>query len=142
MTKHLALAATLVLATAVSAQSPSYEYGDPQELRGLTKVHVDAGADVDLYRIIRQVIEKREPRMTVVPVEDAQFVVMLTYRTMRNSEGKRYYTGELLALTDGKKGLRLLSTYRHDEEELDDLADEIAKAFLKEYRRVNGPAKK
>ena len=50
--------------------------------------------------------------------------------------------GELLALTDGKKGLRLLSTYRHDEEELDDLADEIAKAFLKEYRRVNGPAKK
>lgn len=141
MTKHLALAAALLLAMSASAQTPSYEYGDPEELRGLTKVHVDAGADVDLYRIIRKVIEKREPRITVVPVEEAQFVVMLTYRTMRNSRGKRYYTGELLALTAGKKGLRLLSTYRHDEEELDDFADEIAKAFLKEYRRVNGSAK-
>lgn len=142
MRNHLAIAATLLLTLAAAAQTPNYEYGEPEEMRGLTKVHVDAGADVDLYRIIRKVIEKREPRITAVPLEEAQFVIMLTYRPMRNSQGKRYFTGELLALTDGKNALRLLSTYRHDEEELDDLADEIAKAFLKEYRRVNGPPKK
>jgi hypothetical protein len=139
---RVVLVVALFLALSAPAQAPNYEYGEPEEMLGLTKVFVDAGSDVDLYRIVRKVIEKREPRLTVVPLEESQFVVMLTYRPMRDSQGRRYYTGELLALTDGKNALRLLSTYRHDEEELDDLADEIAKAFLKEYRRVNSVPKK
>lgn len=120
------------------AQTPTYEYGEPEEMRSLTRLHVDAGSDVDLYRIMRKVIEKREPRIQVVPVDDAEFAVALTHRTARNSKGRLFYLGELEVITNGKKGLRLLSKYRHEEEELNDLADEIVKTFLKEYKRVNG----
>ncbi len=137
MKSFLTSFAFVLAASVLSAQDVKYEYGEPQEMRGLTKLHIDAGSDVDLYRIMRKVIEKRETRVTIVPVEEAEFVIIFTYKTMRNSEGKRYFTGELLAVTNRKNALRMLSTYRHDEEELDDLADEIVKAFLKEYRRIN-----
>ena len=108
-------------------------------MRGLTRLYVDVGPDVDLYRIMKNVIGKREPRIKVVQLEEAEFSIALAHGKARNSKGKLYFTGELEVITNGKTALRLLSKYRHDEEELDDLADEIVKVFLKEYRRVNVP---
>lgn len=120
-----------------ASQTPTYEYGEPEEMRGLTRLHVDAGTDVDLYRIMRKIIEKREPRLKVVPLEEAEFSIALFHHTARNSKGRLFFLGELDVITNGKNNLRLLSKYRHEEEELNDLADEIVKAFLKEYKRVN-----
>lgn len=135
--RQLLIAVLFLVGLAQPLVAQEVEYGEPEEMRGLTLLHVDAGADVDLYRIMRKVIEKREPRLKIVPLDEAEFAIVLTHERARNSKGKLYFLGELEVIANGKNALRLLSKYRHDEEELDDLADEIVKAFLKEYRKAN-----
>lgn len=58
----LALIATLP----VLAQSETIEYGEPTELRGVTKIFVDAGADVRRRDLMARELKKKLPDLTVV----------------------------------------------------------------------------
>jgi hypothetical protein len=61
----------LAFALPVLAQSGVVEYGQAGELRGVTKVFVDAGTDIEMRDRIRLVILKRLPDLTIVSVPEA-----------------------------------------------------------------------
>jgi hypothetical protein len=63
------LASVLVLP--VLAQNPTVEYGHPNELRGVKKVFVDTGTDIELRNHILEEIQKRLPNLTIVSVPEA-----------------------------------------------------------------------
>ena len=60
-----------VSALPVLAQTPSVEYGHPSELRGVKKVFVDAGTDIELRNHILEEIQKRLPDLTIVSAPEA-----------------------------------------------------------------------
>ena len=60
-----------VSALPVLAQIPSVEYGHPSELRGVKKVFVDAGTDIELRNRILEEIQKRLPDLTIVSAPEA-----------------------------------------------------------------------
>ncbi|HEX6729369.1 MAG TPA: hypothetical protein VF074_05135 [Pyrinomonadaceae bacterium] len=60
-----------VLALPALAQNPTVEYGHPSELRGVKKVFVDTGTDVELRNRILEEIQKRLPDLTIVSTPEA-----------------------------------------------------------------------
>ena len=60
-----------LLALPALAQNPTVEYGHPGELRGVGKVFVDTGTDIELRNRILEEIRKRLPDLTVVPAPEA-----------------------------------------------------------------------
>lgn len=55
-----------VLALPVLAQNPTVEYGHPGELRGVKKVFVDTGTDIELRNQVLEEIQKRLPDLNIV----------------------------------------------------------------------------
>jgi hypothetical protein len=60
-----------VLTLPVYAQNPTVEYGHPGELRGVKKVFIDAGTDIELRNRILEEIQKRLPDLTIVSAPEA-----------------------------------------------------------------------
>lgn len=129
----------LILFAAVmlsAAEAEDFEYGRPEEMAGLKRLHIDTGRGVDLHDIMRGVIKTRVPSLQVVAPTESEFGLVFRYER----GGRKDWFGELHVVVPGKnKRPRLLATYRHEEEELDDLAEEIVKKFTQEYNRVNAP---
>ena len=76
---------TCVLALPVLAQNPTVEYGHPSELRGVKKVFVDAGTDIELRNHILEEIQKRLPDLTIVSApEDADIHLRFALKEERN----------------------------------------------------------
>ena len=74
MTRTLIISCVLlayVLALPALAQNPTVEYGHPGELRGVKKVFVDAGTDIELRNRILEEIRKRLPDLDIVPAPEA-----------------------------------------------------------------------
>lgn len=123
-----------VMLLASLSRAADYEYGFPSELKGITLVYIDTGRSVDLRNIMARVIERRLPDVKVLSsTENAELFLVFTYAQL----GRKAFAGELVAVRPSGARLRLLATYRHDEEELNDLADEIVKQFVKDYKRRN-----
>lgn len=62
---------TCVLGLPALAQNPTVEYGDPGELRGVKKVFIDAGTDIELRNRILEEIRKRLPDLNIVSAPEA-----------------------------------------------------------------------
>ena len=60
-----------VLALPTLAQNPTVEYGDPGELRGVRKVFVDTGTDIELRNRILEEIQKRLPDLDIASAPEA-----------------------------------------------------------------------
>ena len=74
-----------VLALPVLAQNPTVEYGHPSELRGVKKVFVDAGTDIELRNHILEEIRKRLPDLTIVSApEGADIHLRFSLKEERN----------------------------------------------------------
>lgn len=129
----LVLSLTVILLASVS-NAADYEYGSPDELKGVKRLYIDAGDAIDLRNIMAAVVQKRLPGVEVLSSsENAELALVFEYKQL----GRKAFTGQLLAVKFVGDKLRLISKYRHDEEELNDLADEIIKQFVKEFRRKN-----
>ena len=77
------LASVLVLP--VLAQTPTVEYGHPGELRGVQKVFVDTGTDIELRNHILEEIRKRLPDLTIVSApEGADIHLRFSLKEERN----------------------------------------------------------
>jgi hypothetical protein len=130
MAKHFVLILPfLIAANLVAAEDPP-EYGNVAELKGVKRFYVDAGPDVDL----RDIIKRRLEELPNIKVTDASTSadVWIVFRW--------YGDGPFWARTVVVKaglGRRLLFTSRNKEAELDDLADDAAKAVAKAYRQAN-----
>ena len=131
---RFALFAFLSLFLATASIAADYEYGSLDELKGVSRVYIDAGNAVDLRNIMATVIKKRLPSIEVLTSADgADLALIFDYKQL----GRKAFIGELLAVKSSGERLRLVAKYRHDEEELNDLADEIIKQFVKDYKRKN-----
>ena len=74
-----------VLALPVLAQNSTVEYGHPGELRGVKKVFVDTGTDIELRNHVLQEIQKRLPDLTVVSApEGADIHLRFALKEERN----------------------------------------------------------
>ena len=74
-----------LLALPVLAQNPTVEYGHPGELRGVKKVFVDTGTDIELRNHVLEEVQKRLPDLTVVSApEDADIHLRFSLKEERN----------------------------------------------------------
>jgi hypothetical protein len=140
----------LVLACAlpVSGQGPTIEYGQPEELRGVTKVFVDTRTYVQKREKIVKVITRYLPNLQVVSrPEESDIHLRYSLKGLRN--GKREEMGTVVKLLGGNRERVLLSV----EDELPPINDGgsivsygleqarplmFAREFVKAYRRANG----
>lgn len=138
MMKALLLGSLFSCALAVPLESAeSMSYGRPEELRGVTKVFVDASGELDLREVMAQTLAKRLPQITIVSdSSDAEIILALTYS--RDSGKADSINGRLIAKRISGGRVRYVASYRHDESELNDLAEEIALRFIKQYKQMNG----
>jgi len=83
----------VLVATASSAAD--YEYGSPDELRGVKSVYIDASDAIDLRNIMAAILRKRLPAVEVLSSsENADVVLIFEYKQL----GRKAFTGELLAV--------------------------------------------
>lgn len=74
-----------VLALPVLAQNPTVEYGHPDELRGVKKVFVDTGTDIELRNHVLEEIQKRLPDLNIVSApEGADVHLRFSLKEERN----------------------------------------------------------
>lgn len=137
----------------------SYEYGKPEELKGLTKVSIDTGTDIQSRNWMVKEFEKAKLKLEIVDVEDAQIYIIFisskvegstTATTNPNGLGGANTTIDNQTLRRGNAGifiagkskdkLRILLNYDFVQKSLllDKPAEKVAKNFIKEYKKANG----
>lgn len=130
------LAVTFLLLTgATYAQDQSIEYGRFEELRGVQKIFVDAGEDIALRNIIKDILERELHLQVVERPEDAEHTMIFKW----SSGGSLLFGSAIVAKRISTERLRVISSYRASEAELDDLTVEYAKWFVKRFRLLSGP---
>lgn len=123
-------ATVLTLSSATAADL--FDYGSPQELKGVTRFYVDAGDDLDLRDIIKSRLEQLQGVKVVNRPEEAEHWVIFRW------SGSHPSWARTIVVTGGAtQRPRLLFTDRSSESDLVDVADDGGKAVAKAYRRVN-----
>ena len=151
---------TLLSAVALPAQN--FERGKTSELKGLTKLYINVGADIERRDLIADEIEKAEiPGLVIVDSREKAEIVMRfggretqalqdittneiigTDWTMTTVERRTVRSGQGLVFIAGKdaKRPRIVMTFR----EVQDSAFEkrpaimFARKFVKAYKEANG----
>src|SRR5262245_20519629 len=140
----------LVLACAfpVFGQGPTIEYGQPDELRGVTKVFVDTRTYVRQREMIVKAITKSLPNLEVVSrPEESDIHLRYSLKDLRNGQSKGL--GTVVKLVGGNRERVLLSF----EDEFPPIFEpgsivsyayqqarprRFAIEFVKAYQRANG----
>lgn len=132
MGRSLVIAILSICAFGVAVSAELYDYGSPDELRGIRKYYVDAGEDLDLRNIIAERFRTADVDVVDRP-EDAEHWVVFRW----SGSGQSFWTRTIIIRRDGNRQ-RLLMTYRGAEQDLDDLAGDAGKALAKRLREING----
>jgi hypothetical protein len=91
----------------VPAQQSSVEYGQPGELRGVTKIFVDSGFDAERREQIAKEIRKRLPNLEIVArPEESDFHL----RFLANNEADEI-TGTIVKIV-GENRVRVLFSFK------------------------------
>jgi hypothetical protein len=134
-----------------SAQEQGIEYGQASELRGVAKIFVDTGADLQQRNLIAKEIRKRLPDLTVV-ARPEESDIHLRFFLKETATGKPDWAGAVVKVM-GSNRVRVLLSYKDDtppifgRETLMSSAMEQAKPhifvmqFVKMYKRANSGSK-
>ena len=139
-----------VSALPVLAQNPTVEYGDPGELRGVKKVFVDTGTDIELRNRILEEIQKRLPDLIIVSVpEEADIHLRFTLKEERNYSvivpvggriGVPYSVGiGSVVKVLGENRVRVLLSFKDSRTRFGERrpSTNFAREFVEAYRRAN-----
>jgi hypothetical protein len=136
----------MVLVFALVAAGQDYEYGKPVELKGLSKVYIDAGDDPESFERIKNAFEKTLPELKIVESSDeADFIV--SFRSSRESvtigrtsDMKNAGRGYIAIPSPGKKRLRVLLKFESIEDTWGEQkpATKFARKVISEYKKANG----
>lgn len=130
-----------------TAFSQDVEYGKPDELKGLTRLYIDCGTDVESCNIFIAEIEKAKLSGLEIVDEAANAQIMLVYEA---SKEDKFYKGSSLRRSTGKGYVaiqgknpnrpRLLMSFENIKDTAleDKPAKKFAKEFIKNYREANG----
>src|SRR5262245_1420394 len=87
----------LTFASPVSAQEPIIENGQPEELRGVTKVFVDTGLDARRRDVVVREIQKLLPDLDIVTrPEESEIHLRLSQKETR--DGRTEWVGAVVKL--------------------------------------------
>jgi hypothetical protein len=108
------------------------EYGAIEELTSVDRYFVDAGEDLDLRNVIRDVIQKNSRASVVERPEEADHVIVFRY-----DDAGDVWRGQAIIAKNLQPGrIRILANYRGREADRDDLASDFAKWFIKTLREL------
>ncbi|HWW74280.1 MAG TPA: hypothetical protein VNZ44_02735 [Pyrinomonadaceae bacterium] len=139
-----------VLALPALAQNPTVEYGHPGELRGVKKVFVDTGTDIELRNHVLEELRKRLPDLTVVSApEGADIHLRFSLKEERpygvivpagGRIGVPYSVGVgsvVKVLSDNR--VRVLLSFRDSRTRLGERrpSTNFAREFVQAYQRAN-----
>jgi len=86
------------------AQEPVIEYGQPSELKGISKIYVHTGLDIELRQKIAADIKSKLPNLTICDKpEDAEVFLLF------NTNSQRFLTG-VISTTNGESSGSLQGT--------------------------------
>jgi hypothetical protein len=141
----LTLTIILTLILAFGAFGQEYEYGKPAELKGLTKIFIDAGTDVKSYNSFTDEIEKAKlPLKVVTEMKDAE--IILVYK---GGMVDAFYGGTTLQRSSGKGFIaiqgknpdkpRILMNFESVKNNVLEKkpSEKFVKEFIKEYKKAN-----
>jgi hypothetical protein len=144
------LMVTCLCALSAFAQKLTVEYGNPSELRGVKKVFVDTGTDIELRNRIAEEIKKRLPDLVIVSApEDADVHLQFSLKEERDYRlvipvGGRIgmpYTvgfGSVVKVLDTNR-LRVLLSFKDTRARFGERrpSTNFAKTFVEAYRESN-----
>jgi hypothetical protein len=138
-----------VLANPALAQNPTLEYGHPGELRGVKKVFVDAGTDIELRNRIFEEIRKRLPDLDIVSAPEAADIhLRFSLKEERNYGVIVPVGGRIGAYSVGvgsvvkvlsENRVRVLLSFKDTRTRFGERrpSTNFARAFVEAYRRAN-----
>jgi hypothetical protein len=94
------------------AQSPIIEYGRPDELRGVTKVFVDAGPDAQQQEVVVREIKKQLPNLEIVS-RPQESNIHLRFSLKETRDGRTQGLGTVVKLIDVNRA-RTLCSFKDD----------------------------
>jgi hypothetical protein len=100
----------LTLALPASAQTGSVEYGQPAELRGVTKMFVETGLDTARRDTIIKALRKNLPQLEIVSTPEEADVHM-RFEVKAAEGGKTEVLGSVVKVV-GKDRVRVLYSYK------------------------------
>lgn len=132
----------------VYAQAPIIEYGQPAELRGVTKVFVDTGLDAQQRGVVVKEIKKQLPDLEIVSrPEESEIHLRFFLKEMR--DGRIEWVGTVVKLIDANH-MRALCSFKDDlppiyeQHSIKSYGIErimplrFAREFVKAYKKANG----
>ena len=137
----------LTFASPVLAQAPITEYGQPDELRGVTKVFVDTSLDAQQRGVIVREIKKQLPDLEVVSRPE-ESDIHLRFFLKEARDGRTEGVGTVVKLIDANRARALYSF----EDSLSPLYEQhsiknygiertmplrFAREFVKAYKKAN-----
>jgi len=134
MKRPFFIAILLSAALSIYAQEVDYEYGDPSELKGMTKVFVDPSGDMQLRPKITKALAQKIPALVFVDdYDDAEFTIVFN----QNGTG-----GGWVVATQSKKNPerpRVLMTLRYWKVYpwQSGFVDKFVSEFMKTYKKAN-----
>lgn len=143
--------AALLFSLPVFAQQPSIEYGQPNELRGVTKIFVDTGIDLQQRQLIVKAVQKRLPNLDVVSRPE-ESDVHLRFSSVQTRDGKAQEVGTVVKVINNNRVRVLLSLKDFifpviEQKTTPGLAEGYAKPYLfaiefvKAYKKANRESK-
>jgi hypothetical protein len=138
----------LAFTSLTAAQEPNIEYGQVSELRRVTKVFVDTGADVQQRNAIVKEIQERLPNLEIVSRPE-ESDIHLRFLLKESKPGKTDWVGTVVKIV-GNNRERVLFSYKNDtppifeRDLLMSSAIDLAKPhvfvwqFVKQYKKANG----
>ncbi|HZF39084.1 MAG TPA: hypothetical protein VE715_09690 [Blastocatellia bacterium] len=138
----------LTFASPVLAQAPIIEPGQPDELRGVTKVFVDTGLDVQQREVIVREIKKQLPDLEIVSRPE-ESDIHLRFFLKETRDGRTEGVGTVVKLIDANRE-RALCSFKEDlppiyaQHSIKSYGIEytmplkFAREFVKAYKKANG----
>lgn len=136
-----------VFALPAFAQESTIEYGQADELRGVMKIFVDTGVDVQQRNLIVKAIQKRLPNLEVVSRPE-ESDIHLRFSLIQTKDGKTKEIGTVVKLI-GNNRVRILYSVNDllfsaiEQQSTTEYAKDYAKPYLfavefvKAYKKAN-----
>lgn len=149
MKKAALIALVLLFGFPLHAQGPTYDYGKPETLKGLTRVYIDAGPDLKTRNRIEEDLKKAKLGLEFVEMDNTQ--ILITFR-MTVDHRSVVVTDNVITEPDYPHGraMVLVVDQQHDKPRLvmsfDDIQRTILegnplknfiKEFIKVYKKAN-----
>lgn len=143
---RLIFALCLLLLSGLFAHA-QIEYGKPEELKNLKKIHIDAAGDIDDYNRIKKELEKSKIEFTFVErAEESEIVLRFDGGRQLAFVGSgatqvtnNYYAGKGTCFVFGARAMRVIMQSESVQDKWTDKkpAVKFARDFLKVYKKAN-----